>query len=84
MKYYSNEKEFTLTKIQVNYINFLTKFINKIFNAIGKEKLSFHQLKNDLKKNISKDSRDKLNSSTIEEILNTEISEKYTIKNKDK
>jgi hypothetical protein len=72
-----------LTKIQVNYITFLKDFINKISNAIGKKDLIFLSLNYDFKKKITKDFREKLNSSTIEEILSREISGRYKKISKD-
>lgn len=67
----------------MNYITFLKDFINKISNAIGKKDLIFLSLNYDFKKKITKDFREKLNSSTIEEILSREISGRYKKISKD-
>ena len=70
-----------MTKIQVNYLNFLIKFINEIMNQLG-IKLSFIELGRKYKINIKKNSRKILKDKTIKDIiLEASISKKISTKN---
>lgn len=70
-----------MTKIQVNYINFLIRFINEIMNQLG-IKLSFVELEGKYKINIKKKYRKILKNKTIKDIiLEASISKKISTKN---
>jgi len=77
----SNEDNI-ISKIQVSYINFLQKMINKIMISIGRKDFLFLPLCHKCKNKINKDYRNLLNSGTIEDILRNDISGRYTTKNR--
>ena len=72
-----------IRKIQVNYINFLVKFVNELLKTIGREDLSFIQLNYNFKKLNSKGHRHVLNSKTLREVFSIDKSPKNKKKNKD-
>lgn len=72
-----------IRKVQVSYINFLTQFVNEILIKIGRKDLLFIPLDYFYKRIVNKEHRDKLKHATIEEVLKSKISRKYSTKNKD-
>ena len=72
-----------IRKVQVSYINFLTQFVNEILMKIGRKDLLFIPLDYLYKRIVNKEHRDKLKHATIEEVLKSKISGKYSTKDKD-
>ena len=77
-----NKFDNILTKIQVQYINFLINFINIIIEKFGRSDLQFKLIDASLKKHNKIESRKKLKEGTIADVLKNEISSKYTKINK--
>jgi hypothetical protein len=71
-------------KLQVNYINFITNFINEILKEIGREDLQFITLDYLYKRKVDKEHRNKLKNKTIGEVLSNNISPKFKTKNMNK
>ena len=71
-------------KLQVNYINFITNFINEILKEIGREDLQFITLDYLYKRKVDKEHRNKLKTKTIAEVLSNNISPKFKTKNMNK
>ena len=72
-----------VSKIQVNYINFLVDFVNEVLETIGRKDIFFLSLGHNFKKKISKSQRHILNSKTLREVFSNDVSPKYSKKNKD-
>ena len=68
-------------KVQVSYINFLTQFVNQILLKLGRKDLLLIPLDYFYKRIVNKSFREKLKHSTIEEVLKSKISSKYSTKN---
>ena len=68
-------------KLQVNYLNFITNFINEILKKIGRADLQFISLDYFYKRKVDKNHRNNLKTKTIGEVLSNNISPKYTTKN---
>lgn len=79
----NSDEDNIISKIQVSYINFLQKMINKILISIGRKGLLFLPLNHNCKKIITQNYRNELNSGTIEDILRKDISGRYKTKNRD-
>ena len=77
-----NKFDNILTKIQVQYINFLINFINIIIEKFGRSDLQFKLIDASLKKHNKIESRKKIKEGTIADVLKNEISSKYTKINK--
>ena len=77
-----NKFDNILTKIQVQYINFLINFINIIIENFGRSDLQFKLIDASLKKHNKIESRKKIKEGTIADVLKNEISSKYTKINK--
>ena len=71
-------------KLQVNYINFITNFINEILKEIGRQDLKFISLNYLYKRKVDKEHRTNLKTKTIGEVLSNNISPKFTTKNMNK
>ena len=67
-------------KVQVSYINFMTDFLNKVLEKIGRKDLSLIPLDYDFKRVVNKANREFLKSKTVEEVIQSKISPKYKTK----
>lgn len=67
-----------LNKVQISYINFLVLFVNLILKKYGREDLKFLTIDSKIKKNNKICNRKIMKEKSIGDILQNEISGKYT------
>ena len=66
-----------LRKIQVHFINYIVKFLNKVLKILGYED-EFFKIDNGFKINVNKKNIEKLKELKIKDILSQKISKKYS------